>query len=443
MARSSAQTSKHPRARKWLRRGLIVLLVVANVVVFGAIFTARNLSQTFEANLTRDTDVVQALTPTSAQASGGDGDTVHQPPSTFLILGSDSRADLDEDLEGNFGTTAAGARADVIMLMQIFPDEHRAQVLSLPRDLKVDIEGYGTNKINAAYAFGGSELVVRTVKQATGLPIHHYVEVDFSGFAAIVDQLGGITIDFPYPARDTHSGFAVDAGHQTLDGSSALAYARSRHYQERRNGSWVSVDGGDIGRTRRQQQIILAILTELKQPSSIADASGILEAFAGYVTVDATLSQKTLLDLAWAMRSIDASSIEAVTLPTYGKMIDGHSYQLPKEPDASQVIAAFAAGESLQAKTEGPIRVQVLNGNGIAGAAGRAAALLDSPTFEVADIGDADSSDFATTVILARSDRHRLAEAVADALGFGTVSFGTVPNDIDVVVIVGKDAPAA
>ena len=442
MARSSTHTSKHPRARKWIRRGLILALVIANIGVFGAIFTVRNLSQTVEDNITRDTDVVRALTPTTKQPSGG-GAVVRQPPSTFLILGSDSRADLDEGLQGNFGTTAGGARADVIMLMQIFPDEHRAQVLSLPRDLKVDIEGYGTNKINAAYAFGGSELMVRTVKQATGLPIHHYVEVDFSGFAAIVDQLGGITIDFPYPARDKGSGLSVDAGHQTLDGSSALAYARSRHYQELRNGSWVSIDGGDIGRTRRQQQIILAILTELKRPSSIADLSGLLQAFAGYVTVDATLSQKTLLDLAWAMRSVDASTIDTVTLPTYGKMIDGRSYQLPKEPDAARVLAAFAAGEPLETGIEGPIRVQVLNGNGIAGAAARTAALLDAPAFQVADVGDADASDFAITVILARSDRHQLAEVVADALGFGTVSFGSVPKNIDVVVIVGSDAPAA
>lgn len=442
MARSSTHTSKHPRARKWIRRGLITLLVIANITVFGAIFTVRNLSQTVEDNITRDTDVVRALTPTTKQPSGGKA-TVRQPPSTFLILGSDSRADLNEDLQGNFGTTAGGARADVIMLMQVFPDEHRAQVLSLPRDLKVDIEGYGTNKINAAYAYGRSELMVRTVKEATGLPIHHYVEVDFSGFAAIVDQLGGITIDFPYPARDKGSGLAVDAGHQTLDGSSALAYARSRHYQELRNGSWVSVDSGDIGRTRRQQQIILAILTELKRPSSIADLSGLLQAFGKYVTVDATLSQKTLLDLAWAMRSIDASTIDTMTLPTYGKMIGGRSYQLPKEPDAARVLAAFAAGEPFETGIEGPIRVQVLNGNGIAGAAARTAALLDSPAFKVADIGDADASNFATTVILARSDRHQLAEAVADALGFGSVSFGSVPSNIDVVVIVGSDAPAA
>lgn len=439
MARSPKKKVARSRAGSWFRRVLIAVLVVANVAVFGAIFSIRNVSHTIEANLTRDTDVVQALTPTVPEKSDADG-TADRPPTTFLILGSDSRADLDADLQGNFGSFG-GARADVIMLLQVFPDEERAQVLSLPRDLKVEIDGHGTNRINSAYSYGGGELMVRTIKEVTGLPIHHYVEVDFSGFAAIVDQLGGITIDFPYPARDTKSGFFVAAGHQTLDGAMALAYARSRHYQEFRDGSWVSVDASDIGRTRRQQQIILAILTEIKRPSSIADVGGLMEAFAGYVTVDATLSQKTLLDLAWALRGVEPSSIETVTLPTYGKRIDGRSYQLPKEPEASQVIAAFAAGEPLAPGVEGPIRVQVLNGNGVAGSAGRTAALLQAPTFEVVDVGDADSKDFATTVILTRSDRHLLAETVAGALGFGDVSFGSVPGDVDVVVIVGKDAP--
>ncbi len=435
--------SKGPtRRRRWPRRFLIGGLVVANLVVFGAFFALRHISSSVEQNLNRDENVVRALTPTTAAPQADetlpDGSTPVRAAVTFLIIGSDSREGV-EDLEGNFGS-AVGRRADVIMLLKLYPDENRAQVLSLPRDLKVEIEGHGTNKINAAYAFGGGELMVKTVQSATGLPINHYLEVDFAGFAAIVDQLGGVTLTFPYPARDLKSGFRADAGTQRLNGSMALAYARSRHYQEFIDGSWTSIDASDIGRTRRQQQLILAMLAEIKRPSTLADAAGLVEALAGYVTVDATLGQGDILDLAWSLRGLDASTIESETLPTYGKTIDGRSYQLPKEPESSAVLAAFAAGEPLQFHQEGPIRVRVLNGNGVAGAAAAMADQIQGNGIEVVDVGDAERNDFSTTEIIARSDKLELARAVAEQIGFGEVVPGTVPDSVDVIVIVGRDA---
>ena len=122
------------------------------------------------------------------------------------------------------------------MLIKLYPDDGNVQILSLPRDLLVEIPGKGTDRINAAYAYGGAPLMVRTVKQVTGLPVHHYIEVDFVGFQSLVDDIGGVYLDFPYPARDANSGLSVEAGYQLLDGSQALAYARSRHYQELRDG---------------------------------------------------------------------------------------------------------------------------------------------------------------------------------------------------------------
>jgi len=428
--------------RRWPRRLLIVGLVVANLVVFGAFFALRSLSSSVERSLNRDEDVVRALTPTTSAPKPGetlpDGTTPARAAVTFLIIGSDSREGT-EDLAGNFGT-AVGRRADVIMLLKLYPDESRAQVLSIPRDLKVDIEGHGTNKVNAAYAFGGGELMVQTVQSATGLPINHYLEVDFAGFASIVDQLGGVTLTFPYPARDLTSGFHVDAGSQRLDGAMALAYARARHYQELIDGSWTSVDASDIGRTRRQQQLILAMLSEIKRPSTLTDAAGLVEALAGYATVDATLGQGDILDLAWSLRALDSSTIESATLPTYGKTIDGRSYQLPREPEASALLAAFAAGESLSLHENGPIRVQVLNGNGVAGAAAAMAAQIESDGVEIVDVGDAERNDFAATQIIARSDKLSLARAVAELIGFGEVVPGTVPGSVDVIVIVGRDS---
>ena len=418
------------RSRKWLKRTLVTLLILANLVVFGGYFALRFYTGKISDELQKDEAVVAVL---------ADKPTSRKDPLNFLLIGSDSRENLPDDLEGKFGT-AGGRRADVIMIVQLVPADGSARVLSLPRDLKVEIEGHGTNKVNAAYAFGGGALTVQTVNEYTGIPIHHYAEIDFYGFASLVDALGGVTLDFPFPARDLKSGLDVPAGRQRLSGATALAYARSRSYQELQNGQWTSVDANDIGRTRRQQQLILAIIAEAKHPSSIAEAGTLIASLGSFLTVDAALDQDSLIDLVWSMRSLDTANIESVTLPTVTRTIDGASYQLPEEPAAGSVLAAFRTGESLAVVAEGPVRVQVLNGNGIPGAAARWAGELSDPRFVIVDIGDAQSDDFATTVLLAGPDGLPSAELVAEALGFGETRPGTIPDGVDVIVIVGADA---
>ena len=179
--------------------------------------------------------------------------------------------------------------------------------------------------------------MVRTVKQVTGLPVHHYVEVDFVGFQSLVDDIGGVYIDFPYPARDANSGLSVDAGYQLLDGSQALAYARSRHYQELRDGSWVSVDADDIGRTERQQKLILAILGAVKTPSSLTEAGSIVGGFAQHLTVDSALARSSLVELAFRMRSISGAEDR-----------DGHPPGLPRhlQRDVNRADAAPGGGRA-------------------------------------------------------------------------------------------------
>ena len=428
-----------PRISKWLRRTLIVLLVLANVVVFGTYFGLKHISSTVDKSLKR-TDVGDVLTPTTQRPEGtvSPGETIPRPAVTFLVIGSDSREGT-QDLEGNFGNSV-GQRADVIMLLKVFPDENRAQIVSIPRDLKVEIDGHGTNRVNAAFAFGGGELMVKTVQDTTGIPINHYMEVDFSGFAAIVEELGGVQLSFPYQARDLSSGFRADAGTQTLNGSMALAYARSRHYQELIDGSWKSVDASDIGRTRRKQQLILAILAELKRPSSIAGATSLIQSFAGHMTVDSTLTQREIVDLAWSLRSVGQSNIETATLPTYSKTLDSRSYQIQKEPEATALLATFAVGDPFPVGTAEVIRVRVLNGNGVPGSAGAMAQKLAGDGVEITEVGDATRSDFATTQIIAAPDNLAWARAIAEKAGVGEAVPGTVSSSVDVIVIVGSDA---
>jgi LCP family protein required for cell wall assembly len=265
-------------------------------------------------------------------------------PRTILVVGSDSRENLPDQLDqGNFGTFG-GRRTDVIMLLKFVPGEG-AQLLSIPRDLRVSIPGEGTNRVNAAFTFGGPDLLVRTLRDNLGIEVNHYVEVDFGGFAAIVDSLDGVTLDFSNPARDSKSGLDVDAGLQKLDGAMALAYARSRSYQELQNGSWVNVGANDIARTERQQEILFALFDQVSSRSGAFNLPSFASTLAGNITTDAGLDLGALVDLGRSALELDRSDLSARTLPV--KIFngdDGRSYVVPVEPDAQATLDAFTSG---------------------------------------------------------------------------------------------------
>lgn len=420
---------KHRSASTWFKRLIVVFLVFANLAVFAVYWTLRSAQDAFRNNATQLEEVVPELTVRPTESA---------EPLVFLVIGSDTRAGLDS-LQ-NFGESA-GARGDVIMLIKLYPGDGHVQILSLPRDLLVEIPGKGTDRINSAYAVGGAPLMVRTVKQVTGLPVHHYIEVDFVGFQSLVDDIGGVYLDFPYPARDANSGLTVEAGYQLLDGSQALAYARSRHYQELRDGDWVSVDADDIGRTGRQQNLILAILGAVKTPSSLTEAGSIVGGFAKHLTVDSAFARSSLVELAFRMRSISGQKIETATLPVYLDTYNEMSIVRMQHPEADDVIAHFASGQPMTAVAENePLRLQVLNGNGTKGSAGRWSDILENEGFQVLAVGDADRSDFVTTKVLVRPGGLLAGQAIVDALGFGEVSTGSLDSEVDAVVIVGLDA---
>jgi LCP family protein required for cell wall assembly len=259
----------------------------------------------------------------------------------ILIVGSDSRENLPEGFD-NFGSFG-GERTDVIMVAHVIPGEG-GQLLSLPRDLKVAIPENGVNKINAAFVFGGPDLLVRTVQDNFDIPIHHYVEIDFGGFARVVDALGGVTKTFEHAARDQKSGLDVDAGTVVMDGETALAYARSRNYQELIDGSWTTVNGNDIGRTQRQQEVLLLMFDEATSTSSAFSLPSFAATFAEQITADAGFTPKVMIDLGRAALSLSSGEIQTMTLPVAISNEGGVSYVVPVEPDATSVLDAFIAG---------------------------------------------------------------------------------------------------
>jgi len=313
------------------KKAFFALLVIAVIGVFGAIGYVKWTEGKIDRIPSEELASLATVAPGSSE------------PINFLVIATDDRSDLPDDWEDNFGEFS-GRRTDVMMLAHLVPGE-RIQLLSLPRDLQAEIEDHGTNRLNAAFVFGGPNLLIKTVQQETGIPVHHYVEIDFGGFGRIVDSLGGVTIDFPYPARDNKSGFEVEAGTHTLDGEMAVAYARSRTYEEYKDGTWQGSGGGDIARTQRQQDIMVQLFDQVASPSSAFNLPAFLPTFAENITADEALGLALMTDLGRSALGLQSSSIDRVTLPVKNhKGSDGRAYVIATE-DAAAVIAAFKTGD--------------------------------------------------------------------------------------------------
>jgi LCP family protein required for cell wall assembly len=172
-----------------------------------------------------------------AEPEGGRPDD--QPGTTYLLVGSDAREEL------------AGDRTDTIMLLHT--GDGPPLLMSIPRDSLVEIPGHGVTKINAAYAFGGPQLLVQTIEESTGIRVDHFVEIGFDGLVNLVDAVGGITICPEDAMDDPQAELKIDAGCQEVDGDTALGYARSRKTQSL----------GDIDRARHQREVVSAIGSEV------------------------------------------------------------------------------------------------------------------------------------------------------------------------------------
>lgn len=182
------------------------------------------------------------------------------PAQNYLLIGSDTRenADPGDSDFGSIGDTNAvqGRRSDTIMILRQEANGNGAAIVSLPRDLWVNIAGRdGASRINSAYS-DGTDVLAATITQELGVPIHHVIDIDFNGFKELVDAVGGTTICFEYPTRDKHTGLDQQPGCNKLDGVQALQYARSRYYEEFRDGQWRTDPRSDLGRIERQQEFL-------------------------------------------------------------------------------------------------------------------------------------------------------------------------------------------
>jgi LCP family protein required for cell wall assembly len=213
-------------------------------------------------------------------------------------------------------------------------------LLSIPRDLYVEIPGRGRQRINAAFNDGPAALV-QTVQQNLLLPIHHYAEVDFVGFTELVDAVGGVEVCFLYPTRDLNTGLDVPApGCVVLDGKRALAYTRSRYYEEFRDGEWRTDPTSDLGRTRRQREFVNATLRTAfdRVRANPFEAGDIVAAMGAAMSIDTSLDPVTS---AVQLRRTIGGGLASFALPVNGRTIDGQAV-LELADGAGDILMYFA-----------------------------------------------------------------------------------------------------
>lgn len=238
------------------------------------------------------------LPPERNAVSGTDLDEdVGAAPTVVLVAGVDRRSSEAADL-GSLGHFV-GAHADALVLIGIDRSRSRVQLVSLPRDLRAHVEGYGDQRLGGFLHYGGTVLL-DAVRSVVDVPIHHYAEIDLEGFAAVIDAVGGVELTFVRDARDTVTGFAAPAGRRRLGGRDALAFVRARQYEEQHPDGWVRPDTGDLGRLQRQHRLIAALRTGLEQLGPLERGRALLSA-GRHVTVDATLTSSDVIRLSTAV----------------------------------------------------------------------------------------------------------------------------------------------
>lgn len=447
-----SKRKKAKRSHRVLK--VVVITLVAVLAVAGAAFAwyinniNSKLSKGIDSNLLN-----QLVAPTKT-----DG------PFYMLLLG----VDQDDERTQEWGADQSNYRTDSIILVRVDPPNKKVTLISIPRDTMVDMDDHGTQKINAAYSFGGASYMVEQVSKLAGVNISHYAELNFEQFTSIVDTLGGIEVTLPVAVSDMeYSDIDLPAGTQTLDGQQALGLCRSRH-------AYDAYGGGDYYRSANQRMVIAAIIRKVLD-SDPTSWPGLISQLADSVTTD--LSATDILSLANQFKDLDTENdIYSGSVPTtstytnnlWYEVVDENAWKTmmqrtdagePPYSDSSQDFTAGVAGsvssgtgssdssESSNTSSE-PIysgSVLVLNGTPTQGLASSAANVLTQAGYSTI-AGNADSTSHTTTTIVYNTSKTSSAQdearGVVEKLGLSVTPVenpGTYSDNYDVVVVLGTD----
>ncbi len=324
-------------------------------------------------------------------------------------------------------------RSDTLMLMRLDPRTKSISMLSVPRDLWVNIPGYGMNKINAAYSFGGPALTVQMFSQVTGLPINHFVRADFSGFWRMVNVLGGVYLQvdhryFAYTADD------LLPGYQRLMGTAALRFVRYRHDQY-----------ADFGRMQRQQLFLRELQRQSVRWRDWAHLPKLIRAVTRMTLSDIS-SPRQLLSLASLVLQLNTSHIYQTHIEGDTPMVGAQSVVMATPQQIQDAVNTFLNPTQPPAplasakvpKDAFPVRV--LNGSGKTGAGAAAAAQLRTLGYRAVSAGNADTFAYTSTAIYATKELLGNAQRLAEALGQTDIRIITrTPATLDgITVVIGS-----
>lgn len=388
-------------------RALSIVAIAVTVVLVGASLYAYAAYRSLYDSIHREVVTGQMLGPRPPKLNGS---------LNVLMIGSDSRAGT----RGRYGRGIDGSRSDTAMLLHISPTHNLATVISFPRDSMVPVysclsDGHGhsgqqaapgeVERLNATFSYGGAPCLWKTLEQTTHIHIDHFVEVDFSGFKRIVNDVGGVSVCLPYPIHDRLSGLNLSRGRHVLNGREGLAFVRVRHIG----------DGSDLERIKRQQLFLASVAQKIKKNGVLANPArtySLVHDVARSLTTDSAMSLSNLYAIAGSLRGLSTSSLRFISVPVVPYAGDPLA-EVSWAPDSSQLFSAIAHDNHIlraakNAKTKpspvptvpaAQVQLQVLNGSGTYGVAGTAATELTSRGFTVTGTGNAPTFGYTSNVI--------------------------------------------
>lgn len=435
---------RHRARRTWGQR----LLITANALALvAAVATAASLGY---ANKT-----VAGIDRISLGHELQTEDLEPGDPLNVLVVGIDDASGLaaDDPARKRSAEDLAGQHTDSIMLMRLDPKAGTVQMLSFPRDLWVPIADAGIEqRINYALPSGGQGRLIRTITENFGIPIHHYLQVDFAGFGKLVEIIDGVPVLFPHPVRSRvprtgEPATEMDiptAGCWTLGPRQALALARDREgYQvQDADGEWHLDPGNDFTRVERQQLLVrLAVQRAFskgaRNPNTLRR---LIDAGVQTVKVDDSLTPGDLLDIGIQFRSFNPAEIQSYQLPvTDGTGAGGAKILYLQEELAEPTLALFRGTPADASVAAGEITVQVRNGTGTQGQGAAVTDALEASGFDVVVPEDAEGQGLPTLVRYAAGYEAQARLVARHVAGPVTYAEASDLEDVEVELITGTD----
>ncbi len=452
--KAARRSGGHHRKAKWiLGTAAVVLFVVVGATVGYAWYLDHEIHR------------IDVRGLTDVPTSGADAGTEN-----ILMVGSTDRCALkvQNAAYGLCSEGVNGVNSDVVMILHLDPSRHSVSILSIPRDLFVpNARTTGANKIDAALYQGPSQLVA-AINEDLGIPIQHYVVLNFDTFANVVNDLGGVKMYFPEPVFDAYSGLQqFTPGCVSLDGYHALQVVRARHLQYKGPGVttndapyWPSENQSDLARIRRDHEFLRVLATAVSKQglgNPITDTQ-LVSSVAPQLEVDRQFSSSDMIDLVLNFHNVNVGSAPQLTLPVQVDQFGSYVYkgaaygdvEFPSGAQDQQVIDQFLdvgpgtdtmTGQKLPAPST--VSVSVLNGTGVSNQAADTSAALGALGFDVVGEGDTPSVATQSETVVYYATKTPAAQAAAQAVahslsGAVVTALGPTTDGAETTVVTGS-----